>query len=204
MIFSVKPAGEAFTRNAYPENALFFFDFDGVLADQEEEKVYRLEDTPLERGELEALARLHGMDPSLYPSTGYLRHLIYQSQVFDLPVKPHTPAVEFARDLCDTGNPYFVVTARSGRYAVDRMMRFVDRWCLYPHEVFCLGRSSKAALLTHLRKDWPDRPFVFFEDSKHHIDAAMALGDPLLAVVQIEWPTCTKTAEALRREHLGI
>ena len=203
MAFHKHPAGKAFYMADYPLDALFFFDFDGVLADQDEEKLFQLEEMELERGRLEDMARYHGINPDLYPSTGYLRHLVYQAEVFDFPIKPHDEAVEFARNLDDFGCPYFIVTARSGFSAVGRMLRFTERWRLTPHETFCLGRSCKADLLAKLRKDWPDRPFVFFEDSQRHIDAAKALNDPLLTIIQIEWPSCTKSAEDLRREYLG-
>ncbi len=204
MTHTIQKAGEAFWSEGYSADTVFFFDFDGVLAAQDEEKLFRLPVVTGERNELEALAGLHGFDPALYPSTEYLRHIIYQAQVFDLPVEPHTEAVDFARNLAAQGRPHFIITARSSRYAVERMLRFCDKWELYPTEVFCLGRSSKADLLAKLRLDWPERPFVFFEDSEHHIQAAKALGDPNLEVVQIEWPSCSKNAGNLRRQHLGI
>lgn len=195
-----KPAEQAFETFDYPDNAIFFFDFDGVLADQVEEKVFRLEGSNAEHGHLEMLARMHGIDHTLYPNTRYLRHLLHQTQAYGYPVKPHLEAVDFARELSMQQKPYFIVTARSGFYAVRRMISFCKRFYLYPQEVFCLGRSSKALLLAELRKDWPERPFIFFEDSEYHIEAAKALGDPNLTIVQIEWPTCSLSAEELRRQ----
>lgn len=200
----IKPAGEAFSRDDYPDDAIFFFDFDGVLADQEEEKIFRLEETPMERNELEILAGLMGIEASLYPSTKSLRHLVYQAQVFDLPVKSHPEALEFAQDLSDALQPFSIVTARSGLWAVERMLNFVRESAIFPQEVFCLGRASKALLFEKLRKDWPNRPFVYFEDSKHHIEETLALCDPLMTVVEVQWDTCHVAANALRYKHLGI
>lgn len=203
MSHTIQPAGEAFNRSHYPDDAIFFFDFDGVLADQDEEKLFRLPEHPLERDELEAMADLCGIDHRLYPNTGYLRHLIFQSQSFDTIPKAHHEATAFTFWLEQRRDPFFIVTARSGLWAVDRMMGFVHHHGLTPQEVFCLGRSSKADLLAKLRQDWPERPFVFFEDSMHHIDDCKTLADPLLEIVQIEWPACTKQAEAMRLETLG-
>lgn len=203
MGYIIQQAGEAFQRNHYPADAIFFFDFDGVLATQCEEKVFRLPEEPMERRRLEEKAIWANVDPSLYPDTGYLRHLIYQGFAWGTTPDPHMEAVTFARKLRALGHPYFIITARSGLWAVRRLLDFVEEEGLHPQEVFCLGRSSKAILLAQLRKDWPDRTFVFFEDSEHHIQACRELADPLLEIIKIEWPVCTANAKRLRDEVLG-
>jgi hypothetical protein len=204
MSHTIQTANEAFYWHGYAADTIFFFDFDGVLADQEEEKVFRLPEIANERAHLEAIGKLNGIDPSLYHSTRYLRHLIYQANALGEPVKPHTEAVEFAQHLTRTGQPYFIITARSGFWAVQRMIKFCETWELMPQESFCLGRLSKATLLEQLRLEWPDRPFVFFEDSAHHIQAAKNLGDPNLEIIEVEWPACMEDAKRARRERLGF
>ena len=203
MGFSIQQAGDAFDRSAYPDDAIFFFDFDGVLVTQCEEKVFQLPEEHMERRRLEEKAAFADVESGLYPDTRYLRHLVFQGYAWGTTPEPHHEAIRFAYKLRDNEDPYFIVTARSGLWAVRRMLDFVDCQALYPQEVFCLGRASKALLLAELRKDWPDRMFVFFEDSQHHIDACVALGDPLLKIVKIEWPTCTLNAENLRTSFLG-
>lgn len=200
----VQTANEAFYWHGYAADTIYFFDFDGVLADQEEEKVFRLDEVENERAHLEAISKLNGIDPSLYHSTRYLRHLIYQANSLGEPIKPHMEAVEFAQHLSRTKQPFFIVTARSGFWAVQRMIRFCQQWEIYPQETFCLGRLSKAILLAHVREEWPDRPFVYFEDSYHHIEAARNLGDPNLEIVEVEWPRCMEGAKRARRERLGF
>lgn len=197
-------AGDPLYRAAFPKDALFFFDFDGVLATQCEEKVFRLVEAEGERDALEPLARENGIDPSLYPSTRYLRHLVYQAVRGASAVKRNVSMVEFMRELEEEGSATFVITARSSRNAVKRMMSFFDRNRLNPTEVFCLGRASKGHLLAELRNDWPERPFVFFEDSKYNIDACMANNDPLLGIVEVIWPQCMNEAKKLRSQHLGV
>jgi hypothetical protein len=203
MGYIIQQAGEAFQRNHYSADAIFFFDFDGVLATQCEEKVFRLPEEDMERRRLEEKAPFAGVDSSLYPNIGYLRHLVFQGYAWGTVPEPHDEATSFARSLTENGDPYFIVTARSGLWAVRRLLDFAEQQFIFPQEVFCLGRASKALLLAELRKDWPDRPFVFFEDSQHHIDACRALADPLLEIVKIEWDSCTKNAEALRDQFLG-
>jgi len=203
MSFTIQNADTAFDRSRYPEDTLFFFDFDGVLATQCEEKVFRLPEEPMERRRLEEKAVFAEINPGLYPSTQYLRHLVWQYYAHGTLPDAHTEAVEFARSLTDNGDPYFIVTARSGLWAVQRMLDFTTELGLYPQEVFCLGRSSKATLLAALRFDWPHRRFVFFDDTQKHIDDCVGLADPLLEIVRIDWPTCTLNAQALREDVLG-
>lgn len=197
-------AGDPLYLEAFPKDTMFFFDFDGVLATQCEEKVFRLAEVEGERDALEPLAREHGIDPSLYPNTAYLRHLVYQVVRGTSAVKRNTSMVSFMRKLEERGSPTFVITARSGRNAVKRMMSFLDRNGLNPTEVFCLGRASKGLLLAELRTDWPERPFAFFEDSKYNIEACMANNDPLLQIVEVIWPLCMNEAKKLRAQHLGV
>lgn len=203
MSYSIQRAGEAFDRRLYSSDSIFFFDFDGVLATQCEEKVFRLPEEDMERRRLEEKAIFAGIDADLYPDTNYLRHLVFQGYAWGTVPEPHTEAVDFARSLDASEDPYFIVTARSGLWALRRMLDFVGQEGIHPQEVFCLGRASKALLLAELRKDWPDRPFVFFEDSQHHIEACRELADPLLEIIKIEWDECTRNAEFLRDTFLG-
>lgn len=204
MGFSIKQADNAFERGHYPDDAIFFFDFDGVLTTQCEEKVFRLPEKEMERRRLVELANLVGIDHDLYPHTPNLRHIVYQIMAYETTPEPHTEAVRFARNLDDLGDPYFIITARSATGAVQRMLKFLERYCLNPQETFCLGGMSKARMLETLRGFWPERRFVFFEDSQYNIDDCLAIGDPLLDVVKIEWPACTDNAEKLRAHHLGV
>lgn len=198
-----KQANTPFSLSDYADDAIVFFDFDGVLACQVEEKLFRLAADMGEREALETLAVKIGIDHGLYESTGYLRHLIYQA-LASQPVKRHWPAIQFAEYLNDVGRPFFIMTSRSGFWAVERMMDLIRDEALWPQEVFCLGRASKALLLKRLRDDWPDRPFVFIEDSQHHIDEAMALNDPALTIVQMLWDADTQEAKNLLASALRI
>lgn len=185
----------------FPEDAIFFFDFDGVMIEQCEEKLYQLESGEDERTRLELMANEHLIDHTLYP-TDYLRHLIYQA-VTPEPCKSFAPVERLIGQIELQGNPYFIVTSRSGTYALKRVFNFLESYWYRPQETFCLGRSPKAQLLSLLRTEWPDRPFVFMDDTRRHIDGAMALDDPLLTVVEIVHNPCVENAKRLNREHLG-
>lgn len=188
---------QTLTRDIFPEKSLFFFDFDGVLIEQTEEKLYQLEETDGERTKLEELARSVGIEPSIFGSTQYLRHLVFQA-MWEGPSNP-TPITTFAMFLTD---PYFIITARSGRHAQKRMLNFLDHYELEPQEIFCLGRSSKGEHLRHMLKAFPDHYLIFFDDTPKHIEAAEAVGDPRLVPILVSWHNCFDAARTLREELL--
>lgn len=197
MNFRIITQHETLNRADFPNKVLWFFDFDGVLATQCEEKLFRLPEDRDERVVLEEIADEVGIRSELY-GTQYLRHLLFQT-VCQEAVEAHT-ITDFARSLRD---PYFVMTARSGHQAIERMLEFVEQQDLQPQEVFCLGRQPKASLISLLLDEWPDHEIVFIDDSQKHIDGALALNHPRLHVVQVIWDSCTANAERLRSENLG-
>jgi hypothetical protein len=185
-------------REDYPEKSIFVFDFDGVLICQKEEKLYRLAEIPFERDRLEQLAIECGLDAKLY-DTAYLRHLIFQERYGELPDR--NVITDFAHDLDD---PYFIMTARSGLAAIERMIEYVRFEGLGPQEVFCVGRGSKGDLLAKLLDQWPGYTIVFFDDTFKHIEDACRLNHDRLRVVHVVWDSCHKEADKLRTDMLAF
>lgn len=185
-------------RDAFPAKSLFFFDFDGVLIEQTEEKLYQLDEAVDERAKLEELARGVGIEPSIFSSTQYLRHLVFQA-LYEGPSRA-TPITQFALGLAD---PYFIITARSGRHAQKRMLSFVEDQQLVPQEIFCLGRSSKGEHLRHMLRAFPQHHLIFFDDTAKHIEAAEAVNDPFLHPILVSWDNCFDLAESLREDLLS-
>lgn len=181
-------------RSLFPEKTMFFFDFDGVLASQHEEKVYRLAEANRERDILSPRAEQHGIQADLY-KVNYLRHLVYQAEYMGMnPLS--TLITEFARELDD---PYCILTARSGYHAVKRMMNFVDHHGLKPQEIFCMGPSSKAQHLKNMLRIFPEHHFVFLDDSHEHIAQARELEEPRITVIEVVSHHCWKAAELDRQ-----
>lgn len=191
------PADEMPNRADYPEKSMFFFDFDGVLADQHEEKVYRLKPVNRERDFLVPRANKHGIMGDLF-NTNYLRHLVYQAEYLEShPLA--TPFVHFAREMVD---PFCILTARSGFHAVKRLMNFIDHHGLVPQEIFCMGPSSKAQHLRNMLRIFPEHHLVFFDDSLEHIETASQIDDPRVIVRHVVNHDCWKLAEYDRKEML--
>ena len=63
----------------------------------------------------------------------------------------------------------FVLTARSGRFANQRLYQFLKSSNIYPTEVFHTGRVSKKLQLERLMEDFPNRKVIFIEDSEKQV-----------------------------------
>lgn len=179
-------------RSDYPEKSLFVFDFDGVLIHQVEDVLARKPEMDGEREQLEDIAVRYGIVPELF-ETPYLRHLVYQSMYLYEPAPPHL-LLDFIQKLDD---PYMILTARSGLYAIQRLIAYVEKHLLYPQEMFCVGRASKVAQLEFLLDCFSDYTVCYFEDSQKHVDAAHALGNDRLFVTHVKWPEAADSADSV-------
>ncbi len=195
MTYRILLPGEKVAMADFPDDAIYFFDFDGCIAMQCEEKLFRLPEGAGERRRLEVIAERVGIDASLY-NTQYLRHLVFQAAT-QYAIERYGPVFNLIAEVDDALTPYFVMTARSGLYAIKRMLAFLETSYLKPQEVFCLGRASKADLLETLLEEWPDREIIYLDDSVHHTHAARALGNPRLHIVEVRHDADLTNAEAM-------
>ena len=192
--------------NTYgPQPPWAVFDFDGVVASPVEDLVYKLADSVDERPALAKIALRHGISPDIY-DTHYLRHLVLQAVLADLRELPAPgPLFQLARQLSETQRPFFVLTARSGRAAISRLMAFLDYHRLVPQEVFCVGRVPKGRQLALVAGMAPKgRKVVYFEDTIRHARNSRKQDAPGVETVHILWePPLWGEAEALVRRVLG-
>lgn len=145
------------------------FDFDGVLCAPEEDLVYKLDVERGEKAPLQKEARRFGLEPELY-DLPYLRHLVLQEKLKELGRLPEPgPVLSLARELSAKARPFFVLTARSGKAAVSRVLGFLDEYGLQPQEIFFVGRVAKGRQLRMIREMVKEtRQVVYFEDSVRH------------------------------------
>ncbi|MEO1039628.1 MAG: 5'-nucleotidase [Pseudomonadota bacterium] len=147
------------------------YDFDGVLSDDVEEQVYRIEHIANEDAILRKLReQLHIRCEGL--PNPYQRHLLFQEIQLrrHIPIKPG-PALEWARKTQRDGR-IFILTARSGYAAIARMHEFIQKYKLNPIEIFHVGRVEKSAQLKLLSAELQDGPIFFYEDNINHLKAA--------------------------------
>jgi hypothetical protein len=137
---------------------------------------------------LEREARRQGIDTEIY-DTPYLRHLVLQAALEALGELPDAgPLLQLARELTEVRRPFFVLTARSSRAAITRMMAFLDHHRLKPQEIFCVGRVPKGRQLALVGATIPEgRRVVYFEDTVRHARNSSKQDVPVVATVHVSW-----------------
>jgi hypothetical protein len=180
------------------------FDFDGVLCSPREDLVYKLPEELGERDKLEGVARHYGINPEIY-DTPYLRHLTLQAILADRGIPPEPgPLLELARELSLAGRAFFILTARSGRAAIDRALGFVTAHGITPQELFFVGRVAKGRQLALIRRTIPAPiTLAYFEDSYRHSRNSKLQDVEDLEPIYVDWPDPARFApEALLAEAL--
>lgn len=142
---------------AEPADSLYVaFDFDGVLADDSSERVYRSSDSlePFIEHEVSHVGEVHAPGP-LHPL------LLALSRIQDVESRlaDHDPA--YVRRL-----RIGLVTARSAP-AHERAVASLRSWGVYLDDAFFLGGVEKALLLSQLKPD------IFFDDQAGHLGGAV-------------------------------
>lgn len=192
-----------FATSAGPPVAIF--DFDGVLCAPREDLVFKLPERPGERGELDPAARHYEIDSDLY-DTPYLRHLTLQAILADRDTLPEPgPLLDLARELSQADRAFFVLTARSGRAAIDRALAFLSEHRLRPQEIFFVGRVAKGRQLTLARHTVKSRKILaYFEDSYRHSRNSKLQDVEGLETIRVDWADTGRFApDALLQESLG-
>ena len=154
------PAGHvlpcAATDDASDDQLRLAFDFDGVLADDEAEKVYKAGDLEqFQQYELENKDRPLGPGPL----TALMRRLAHFQELDASLVKADPSRQRLLRVA--------IVTARSAP-AHERFVHTLSAWGMEADEVFLLGGIEKKRVLDILK------PHLFFDDQMAHLTPAHA------------------------------
>jgi len=94
------------------------------------------------------------------------------------------PLFDLCRMLSEKARPWFILTARSGFYAVKRLYRFIEKHNLKPIEIFDVGRVDKRMQVEHVCEIAKNR-VVYVEDSQRHVDVALQLGRSDLSIIYL-------------------
>jgi hypothetical protein len=177
---------EVFHTRAKPY--YYVFDFDGVISSETEERIYRMPPRKDERELLERLARHYAIESAGY-DTRYLRHLVIQEILLEKeePVEPG-PLAEAAEELTAARRPFFILTARSGRAAVKRVLSFLDAHHIRPQELFFVGRAPKGRQLALARKSIGPGSLIYFDDSPRHTKNGRRQQMDNFETVFVTWP----------------
>ena len=164
------------------ENCIYAFDFDGVVSSSDDDDIYHLETWDGEQALLLDAARalkIRCTDMEMK----YQRHLIYQAccLVLGSEIAPGI-ALSHIKRASEIGN-VFVLTARSGWYAVERMRRFLNDIGVIPIEIFNVGRVKKDRQVDLLCREFSKSRVFYIEDNIAHLAAVSALGHENLDLV---------------------
>jgi hypothetical protein len=179
-------------KNALPFDSLsispdnvYIYDFDGVISSRFEDDIYRLAPADDEIDLLEAAARKFGIRCEGMEQR-YQRHLLYQAAAWSLklPIEPG-PGFERAKQANDFSH-LFVLTARSGWYAAQRMRDFLRERSIFPIEIYNVGRVKKDRQIELVCREYPTKMVYFVEDSAAHLTNVAALNLSNLALVLLE------------------
>jgi hypothetical protein len=151
------------------DGRIYVFDYDGVVIGPEENDVYDLREEDSENEFLRD-ARKHfgiacaGMNPK------YQRHLVYQAALLkNGRASEPGPAWNAFRQACAAAQA-FILTARSGWHATERVRQFLDQHKTYAVEIFQLGDVPKYLQIQHLLDGSPNREVHYLEDNWKHIE----------------------------------
>jgi hypothetical protein len=167
------------------ESNVYVFDFDGVIASRSDDDIYKLPATLDEIGLLSAAAKAfripcQGMDQR------YQRHLLFQAAAWHLGIPIEAgPALRKAID-CGRRARVFVLTARSGWHAVERLRSFIADANINPVEIFNVGRVKKDRQIEAICREFYSNEVFFIEDSVAHLADARNIAVSNLRLVSID------------------
>ena len=167
------------------ENSVYIFDYDGVIASRVDDDIYKLTPTKDELMLLSTAAECFGIRCSGMEQR-YQRHLLYQAAAWclQLPIEPG-PAFSEAKDSGQRAQ-LFILTARSGWHAVERLRKHISSAGIRPIEIYNVGRVKKDRQVELICREFQSKPVFYIEDSYAHLADAVAVAVDNLRLVGIE------------------
>jgi len=178
-------------------DSVYVFDFDGVISSSTEDDIYHLRSWPDEDNLLSKAAAFFDLRCQAM-EINYQRHLLYQASALRLGIDIETgPAINQVMEASAI-SPLFILTARSGWYAVERMRNFLRRRNIIPIEIYNVGRVTKDRQIDLLCREFYTRKVCYIEDNPVHLATAGALKQPNLELI-LARRTDRRPPEILRR-----
>jgi hypothetical protein len=167
------------------EAAVYIFDFDGVISSRMDDDIYKLAPTADEIPILLAAAECFGIRCDGMEQR-YQRHLLYQAAAWCLRI-PIEPGPAFLQAM-DSGKHarLFILTARSGWHAVERLRNFVSAAGMSPIEIYNVGRVKKDRQVELICREFESGQVFYVEDSAAHLADAASIAFKNLSLVLVE------------------
>lgn len=170
------------SQNASQMPTINLFDFDGVIADPIEEGLFKMPQTPHDVEFMSKMCRRHDLDLS-QETFESARYICMQAAMYDacIPTKPG-PCFEMLAE-----GTYYIITARSDRFAVRRMHDFLDECApRLPIKTLHLDHQAKGAAIKVLLDRHPSTRYRFFDDREKHVTSARMLCNSRLDVFHVD------------------
>ena len=177
-------------------DAIYLFDFDGVIAAGLEDHIYKLEE---QTGEPE---RLLEIERSLCLRISdmeyrYRRHLVFQELALRLNLPIAKGAGYSLAKWASENARFFVLTARSGWAATARVRSFLEANDLRPIDLYQVGRVHKDRQILRTLEEFPGNRVFYIEDSLAHLERAATLHQPSLTNVYCKADVSSREVEDL-------
>lgn len=176
-------------------DGIFVFDFDGVVCSSVEDDIYHLPPAEDEETLLSLIAKKFDLNCD-HMEQKYQRHLLFQASCLSLGL-PIEPGVGFGKALeASQSGKFFILTARSGWYAVERLRQFLAHHVMIPIEIFNVGRVQKDRQIDIICKEANGRDVFYIEDNASHLNAVK--NSPLISYNKLHyvWAERTTSTEA--------
>jgi hypothetical protein len=184
------------------DNSVYIFDFDGVVASRNDDDIYKLsptiEEIPLLSASAECFGiRCNGMEQR------YQRHLLYQAAAWRLGLCIE-PGPAFPQTL-ESGqrSQLFILTARSGWHAVERLRDFLDSSNIRPVEIYNVGRVKKDRQVQLICREFESKQIYYVEDSIAHLADAASIPVRNLNLVYVDPTLQPERAAIYLRQHFN-
>jgi hypothetical protein len=181
------PQGEMLSleRLMIDSEAVYLFDFDGVMSARFEDDIYKMppknDEVQLIKSAAEYFSiHCEGMEQR------YQRHLVYQAAAWKLrfPIKPG-PGLLKAQEAAVKAR-LFILTARSGWHAVERFRNFLKKRHILPVEIYNVGRVKKDRQIELVCREFLSQRVFFIDDSDSHLTDAAELPSKNLSLVRVQ------------------
>ena len=186
-------------------DCILVFDFDGVISDKKEDLIYKLGFEESEKVVIERAVKFFNY-PLSHSDFQYRRHLVYQAALkhLDQEILPG-PVFDFLKTKSNNEVQTFILTARSGKFANQRLYEFLKQHRIQVSEIFHVGRVSKKLQLEILLRDFPDKNIIFFEDSNEQVTELLSHfnSNQNIKIVHIKYPDYgNEKLKEIRMEYL--
>jgi hypothetical protein len=180
--------------------SVYVFDFDGVISSRMDDDIYKLAPTADEIPLLLTAAECFGIRCDGMEQR-YQRHLLYQAAAWCLR-RPIEPGPAFLQAM-DSGKHarLFILTARSGWHAVERLRNFVSAAGMSPIEIYNVGRVKKDRQVELICREFESRQVFYVEDSIAHLADAASIASKNLSLVLVETTLQPESESINLRQH---